>query len=987
MKKHLLLLTALLGLSLQGQSVYWEPMTITQGGTVDIYYNTITGTLPDNPAQVLIHLGINGWTNVGDYPMTAQSDGWWMYHYEIPEEADILDFVFQDGQGNWDNNGGVGVDWHIGVNVPGLWEPMYPGPNDTIRISKQHTGGGNLWWGVNSWAAPIAAYQPPNTVPGDPGLSVESDLNGPDSNAIYWIDIGPFNKVLQAVSVVDFVFHWDDGTWEGTGSGDFHIPINFEPGINDPTVSMVNIEDGQVLADDQLIQIETENANYLEVRIDGVTRHISGGANIEFTTNTANLDLGQHQMVAFARRDNGRVMMDIKSVWKIPEIVEEAFPPFDNLGYHDRMDGTVTFAILAPGKMFVSLVGEFNGWDPQAGLMKYDPAQGIYWLNLPLAAGVYEYLYILDGEKVVGDPFAHDVDWTDMFGNENWLAENQRSIAAIGQEAYPWTDESYVRPEMKNLIIYEALLRDFSESGDIEGMIAKLDYLADLGINAIEIMPPTEFPGETSWGYNPAFFMALESSYGTPEDFKMLVDEAHARGIAILVDLVFNHADGSSPYQQMYGDDYENSPYMHDEANAWGFPDFDHGRVGTKALTAATVRHWIREYHVDGYRYDHTPGIGWSGASDFGVSYFSNQAYQEDNQVYQIAEHFDSDVASLILMTHIDSHWHDAFHDQMKANLRQGTFEGSSYGDMNKTERGISFAADGFQDAEACVNYLESHDEQRVIYEAQTGGLSYEQALKKAELAAQVLFTASGIPMFYMGAEFGTDTPRTIDRNPLPWENLDDPTLAELSQTYKELIWLRNNYPALRSNNINVVYKSNAQKAIIYQRTLDGAAAVVIAVNFSPAVQTLDIEFPWAGTWYEYTEDDTLSIETNWFGGYALPASSARIFTSERLWVGVDEQLASPTAFQLYPAYPNPFNPSTSLRIDLPEATQVSLTIYDIRGRKIWTGAANTAFTAGAHRLTWQGLDDGGLQVSAGMYFAELRTPEFHQVQKLMLLK
>ncbi|MEA3286204.1 MAG: alpha-amylase family glycosyl hydrolase [Candidatus Marinimicrobia bacterium] len=991
MKKYVFMIIALFtGLAgyAQNDVMFWEPVAIVQGGTVDIYYNTINGALPDDPAQVLIHLGYNGWTNVDDLPMTAQSEGWWMYHYAIPEDADILDFVFQDGEGNWDNNGGEGIDFHISVNVPGIWEPMFPGPNDTIRISKQHDGSGNLWWGVNSWIAPLPAYQPENTVDGDPGLSVESTLLGPDSNDVYWVDIGPFNDPHQAVAMVDFVFHWDDGSWEGTGSGDYHFPISYEPGVNDPLINMTNIENDHVLDDEQLIQIETQDANYVEVLLDGNTRYISGGGDFEFTTNTGLLSYGRHELVAYARRDNGRVMMDIKTVWKIPEVVEDAFPPFDFLGVHDRLDGTITFALLAPGKMFVSLIGDFNDWDADSGLMKYDPAQEIYWLNLPLEAGSYEYMYVLNGEKTVGDPMATDVNWTDLFGNEHWASENQKSVINIGAEAFPWTDDSYQRPAMKDLIIYETLIRDFTESGDIEGMTAKLDYLADLGINAIELLPPTEFSGDNSWGYNPAFFMALESSYGTPEQMKIFVNEAHARGISVLVDLVFNHADGTSPYEQMYGNDYEHSPYMHAEGNAWGFPDFDHGRTGTRVLTARTVRHWISEYHVDGYRYDHTPGIGWSGASDFGVSYFSNQAYLEDNEVVQIAEHFDSDIGSLIFTTHIRSHWHDAFHDQMKANLRQGDFEGSHWWDMDKTERGIDYSADGFQDGEACVNYVESHDEQRIIFEVQTNGLSYEQALNKAELAAQVLFTSTGIPMFYMGAELGMDTERTLSHNPVRWHYLEDPVLETLWFKYQEMIWLRQNYAALRSNNIDVVFKSNAQKVIVHHRTLDGAPGVVVAINFNSSDQVLDLEFPWAGTWYEYTQDDTLTIESNYYGSYTIPASSARIFTNERYWVGVDQAVNLPLEFALHAAFPNPFNPRTTLRFDLPEAALVGINIYDVRGREIWsTPESVTHYVAGSHEFSWNGVDQQGQSIAAGIYFIELRTPEFRQVQKVMLIK
>jgi len=985
MKQMILVsLIFLIGLSLSAQDVvYWEPSTVTQGGTVNIYYNTINGTLPDDASQVLIHLGFNGWTNVGDYQMTLQGDEWWSYHLDVPEDASMIDFVFQDGQGNWDNNGGQGIDWHIGVGVPGLWEPLHPGPNDTIRISVQSAVAGNLWWGVNRWDDPIPAYQPPNTVVGSEGQSVETDLNGPDENDIYWLDIGPFNSGSQIVHEVNFVFHYDDGTWDNNNGMDYHIQMNFEPGPLDPTVNITNISDDAVLADEQLIQVETSDANYVEVKIDGSTRHIASGGNFEFTTNTSNLSWGKHQLTAFARRDNQRVMADVKTVWKTPEVIEESMPPWYNLGVHDQLDGTVSFSILAPGKQFISLLGDFNEWDETAGLMKHDTERGIFWLNLPLGPGEYEYFYKIDGQKIVGDPFAKDVNWTDMFGNEHWESQNQRSIVRIGEDDFPWTDGDWVKPELKDLVIYEMLVRDFSEAGDINGVIERLDYLADLGINAIELMPPTEFPGASSWGYNPAFFMALESSYGTPADFKEMVDAAHARGIAVLVDLVFNHADGSSPYEQMYGDDYDNSPYMHAEANAWGFPDFDHSRAGTRALTSQTVRHWINEYHVDGYRYDHTPGVGWDG-----IAYFASEAYQADHTAYQIAEHFDSNVWSLINLTRINSHWHDAFHDQMKANLRQGQFEGSFYGDMNRTEQGISYAADGFNDAEACVNYIESHDEQRIIFEAQTNGLSYETALQKAELAAQVLFTSSGVPMFYMGAELGMDTERTLDHNPVRWYYLEDPDKAAIHRLYKRMLWLRQNYPAFRSNNINVVHKSTPQKSIVYQRTLDGAAGALVAINFSTTPQTMDLEFPWAGNWYEFTRDDTITIESNWFGGYTLPPSSARIFTSDRLWVGVEDDRGRPEAFAMHPAYPNPFNPSTSLRFDLPEASTVRVTIYDVTGREIWSlqnGGAN--YAAGRHELVWRGVDNRNQPLAAGLYFVEMKTPAFRQVQKLMLVK
>ncbi|MCF7903335.1 MAG: T9SS type A sorting domain-containing protein, partial [Candidatus Marinimicrobia bacterium] len=906
-----------------------------------------------------------------------------------------IDFVFtvnpsSTNSNDWDNNSGN--DWHVPVSEMGLYTPLEPGPNDTIRIKIAHTVGGNLWWGVNGWDEPVTAYQPPGSSGGDPGQSIESPLTGPDTAGYYTIQLGPFNLGGQPVSEMNFVLHWSDGTWDNNNGQDYRIPFNFEATPTDPSISLTNITTGQTLADPQPIQVSTSNSVYNEVRIDGQLRMVSSAAEFNFDLNTADLSYGEHTLYGFARAANGRVMFDMKTVWKTPEITYAALPPMDYVGVHDRLDGTVTFALLAPGKRFVSLVGDFNDWDPMAGVMTYDSVRSIWWTNLALDPGTYEYMYDLDGALRVGDPFAVDLNWVDANGNEHWARENQKSVLELGGESFEWTDDGFQKPAMEDLVIYELLARDFSSTQDFQGVIDKLDYLQDLGINAIELMPNYEFPGESSWGYNPAFFMAVESSYGTQNKFKELVNEAHNRGIAVLMDLVFNHADGSSPYHQMYGTNYADSPYMHAETNDWGFPDFDHGKEGTKLLTSRTVQHWINEFHIDGYRYDHTTGIGWSGVNDYGVSYFSWAAYQADGEVYQIAEHFGADVASLINGTKIRSHWHDAFHDQMKANLRQGSFEGSWYGDMNKTERGISFAADGFSNLEACVNYLESHDEQRVIWEAQTNGLSYSQAVQKAKLGAEVLFTAAGIPMFYMGAEFGMDTERTIDYNPLQWNYLDDPVNHDIFQHYKRLIWLRNSYPALRSNSINVVAKNNAGKTIVYHRTLDGHPGVVVAVNFSTSPQTLDIQFPHNGTWYEFVQDDTVSIESEWYGGYTIPASSARIFTSEHLWVDVVEESPQPKSFTLGAAYPNPFNPVTNFRYHLPATSTITLVVRDINGREVST-LTDGLKQPGSYAVRWNGTDDRGRPVASGVYFYTLtaKTSDgeqtFHASRKILLMK
>ncbi len=987
--KRLTGISVLLPMLLWAQAATWVPEFPTNNSMVTIYYNAVAGTLPDNATAMYIHLGVNNWTNVIDDPMTSAGNGLWSYQYDIGPDITQIDFVFtinpsSSNSNDWDNNNWQ--DWHVPVSEAGLYTPLNPGPNDTIRIQITNNVGGNLWWGVNSWTAPISDYRPPGTIDGDPGLSVETPLNGPDSAGYYTVAVGPFNQAAQPVNVMNFVFHWSDGTWENNNNQDYRINLNFNPTPADPRITITNITAGQTLDDPQEIMVSAINSTYNEVRIDGMLRMVSADTSFSFNLNTTNLSYGEHSLYAFARAANGRVMFDIKTVWKTPAIEYAGLPPMDYVGTHDRLDGTMTFALLAPAKRFVALIGDFNDWDPQADLLAFDSTRDIWWTNIPLADGAYEYIYLLDGVKKVGDPFATDLHWVDLYGNENWQVENQKSVVTMGAAPFNWTDDAYQRPAMPDLVIYEMLIRDFTAGKDLPGVIGKLDYLRDLGINAIELMPNYEFPGASSWGYNPAFFMAVESSYGAMNDFKQLVNEAHARSIAVIMDEVFNHADGSSPYYQMYGSDYADSPYMHAEQNEWGFPDFDHGKNGTRLLTSRTVQYWIQKFHIDGYRYDNTTGIGWNGVNDYGVSYFSWAAWQADHDVYQIAEHFASDVGGLIATTKIRSHWHDAFHDQMKANLRQGTFEGSWYGDMDKTERGISFAADGFSNLEACLNYLESHDEQRVIWEAQTNGLSYAQAVQKAKLGAEVLFTAAGIPMFYMGAELGMDTERTIDENPVRWNYLDSPVHQSIYQLYKRLIWLRNNFPALRSDNIDVVAKSNSTKTIIYQRTLDGSPSVVVAVNFSTSPRTLDIQFPHSGTWYEFLDEDTLNIESNWFTGYSLPASSAKIFTDDHLWVGVADEPNIPYEFALQPAYPNPFNPSTTLRWSMPEKGDVDLIIYDVTGREVWS-QRRAAVQPGKYSTTWNGKTAGGQPAAAGVYFVRFQASDFSAGQKIVLMK
>ncbi|MDD5091696.1 MAG: alpha-amylase family glycosyl hydrolase, partial [Candidatus Wallbacteria bacterium] len=372
-----------------------------------------------------------------------------------------------------------------------------------------------------------------------------------------------------------------------------------------------------------------------------------------------------------------------------------------------------------------------------------------------------------------------------------------------------------------------------------------------------------------------------ETAYGTPDDFKALVDACHRQSIAVILDVVFNHCCGDCPLAQMYP--YNENPYFSTDHNPWGFPDFNHWSDCTKRCTKDVLEHWMREYHIDGFRFDYTIGIGYDGYN--GVSYISWAARQFKNDVYLIAEHLPQD-PHVVHSTNMDSLWHDTFHDQMKANLREGVYEHSNYwGDLDKTVKGLFFAADGFSDNAQVVNYTESHDEERVIFEALTNSsLNFDIAVQKSRLGAIALFTAAGVPMLYHGQEFGMDTRKTIDPNKLKWNKLTSSTGESLFWIYQRLSKLRKDHPALRFNNLEVMKKYSDKKVLVYKRWDLNGDIVVVALNFSNDTQYVDIPFPYNGKWFECIYDFTADVNGNSLSNHDIPPSSGKIFCLKKTW-------------------------------------------------------------------------------------------------------
>gem|GEM_PF-606581 len=772
-----------------------------------------------------------------------------------------------------------------------VWSPDPPGPNDDINIViRDCSQAGFLHWGVNaedgSWSQPISYYWPPGTIPSGTS-AVETPLSGPDPNGECTVQLGPFDTGEQLVMTADFVIRWADDSWENNGGADYQIPLWFEPDAGEPTVSIIAPP-----ADTSYIQGATVNVSWTTGGAVQSTLWIDGNdvaTSSPYIWDTTTDSLGLHVLTAEAENASGDVSFDFISIFVIPTVSDSVPPPGTKPGVSDNGDGTVTFALWAPEKRFVSLVGDFNGWDDESDIL-YSYQDSIWWTTIPLMPGTYNYRFLVDGDLPIADPYARRLDWTEN-GSQSGDWRVAESVVEVSASDFSWTDASWTPPDPEDMIIYETHLGDFSPGGDFAGLEARLSYLATLGINAIEIMPCYEFPGAISWGYNPAFYFAPEATYGTPEDLKNLVDAAHENGIAILIDMVYNHLDASASLYRLYGTDYDASPWFHDVTNPWGFPDLDHWSDGTKQLTKDIAEFWMDEYHVDGFRYDATAFIGWDGVGDDtgnGIGYFTYVAWDHNNSFYQVLEHLPQET-DVVTNTKATSCWHDTFHDQMKANLREGQFEGSSYGNMNITAQAIHYAGDGFTDESQVVNYTESHDEQRIMWEAQTNpSIDYDLAVKKSKLGATLLFTATGTPMMYHGQEFGEDSERTIDPNPLNWEYLEQPVGSGIFRHFSRLIWLRRNYPSLTSGNLFTTLQDNTNHVISYWRaTESNTDSVVVVANFDRADKTVSVDFPVTGTWYEFLGDSMVSVSSS-PRAILVPGSDARIYCRRKLWTTED---------------------------------------------------------------------------------------------------
>jgi len=765
----------------------------------------------------------------------------------------------------------------------------------------------------------------------------------------------------------------------------------------------------------------------LQLVIDGVT-HSGLGSSYNFSTKQLtftvpeSLSNGNHTVILRAGTNADTVSF----------IVQVGGPPIMPLPTYAKHGVTLpgpasndstTFRLRVGGTGYV-VVRIAPAGQPVASaepvFMRKDPTTNDWWVNVFLPVGTYEYLYQTDNGTLLYDPWGK---YNGTFGTR--FSTGPEGLTA---DDYVWQSTNYQRPPLNKLVVYEMNLAEFA--GGYYGLPAGqprfshlttlLPYLDSLGINAIELMPINDYGliGQSgfSWGYDITHHFALEPGYGTPRDFKVLVDSAHARGIAIIIDAVFNHLNDPGPLWQMQPD--TSSPYFKlcsdlrfNEDQLCFFRDMDHWTPETQEYTYEVLKMWIDEYKVDGFRYDYTQGIGWQTSSPtVGILGWANRIAQEyGNTIYQIAEHLPESPA-LVFYSGLTGGWHDSFRDEVFDEAR---FRNTSLVDFENLvldlgaypSNDIPSSPTVYANRTEPVNGNVNHDEQSLIYEMTTfQGVPLVEAIQRDKLYAPFMFASLGIPMLWQGMEFSAprgwmNDQQKLSYRPVEWYLLDSARGQSHYQYYKDLIRQRTRNPALFNGVLRKLFRYNTEKTLVwgFEDSTSGAKFMAVS-NLTNSQQTVN-SVPWLapGDWYDVFTQSVLTVTGTTVPSMTIPANTARLYSnlSDSVLLAVGDRSAEvPTEFALEQNYPNPFNPTTRIRFSIPSSVPaggggtVSLRVFDLLGREVAT-LINQPLAPGSYTVSWDGRSANGIPVGSGVYLYRLVVNGNHVVasRKMVLLK
>ena len=871
-------------------------------------------------------------------------------------------------------------------------------------------------WGV---ANPAWRLEP---VAGQP--NVYSYTISPNIREYYGV---PANETIEKMA---FVFRNANGSLEGKDDGGSDIFYEVFPESAPFSAVLVTPGTQAVIASlGETIPVEVA-AN----ETSDFTLSINGNVESTQIGNSLNYDIEVNELgtktvsVEVVSQESGE-SKTLSFVYVVPLDDNIANPPADSRnGITFTSDESVHLQLFAPNKGFVFVIGDFNDYQLSTDYQMTKSSDGdTFWIEIDgLAPGEnYTFQYLVDGEITIADPYStlildpfHDqwipeATYSDLPEYPNGKATGIVSLITPGAPEFDWTDEDYVRPEKKDLIVYELLMRDFLEGHDYTSLIDTLDYLERLGVNVIEFMPINEFEGNQSWGYNPSFHMALDKYYGPVDEFKRFVNECHERGIAVVLDVVFNHAFSQSPLCQLYWDaaafkPRPDNPWLNPDARHpfnVGY-DFNHESQATRDFTKQVVQYWIEEFHVDGFRFDLSKGFtqvntgvdvgAWSAYDASRIAIWKEYAdfiWGVDDECYIILEHFAVNQEEKELAEYGQGMliWGNNNHTFNQASMG---YDGSNFADAFHANGSNVWSLPGV------MAYMESHDEERLMYkniEYGNNNSDYDvreltTALQRQELVTTFFYAIPGPKMLWQFGELGYDYSINtcvngtvndncrLDPKPIRWDYYDEPNRRRLYEVTRAMMDLRKNLEVFSTNVVNLNVAPTNYKTIQMNHS---SMSLAIQGNFSVLPQSVPNPFQMTGWWYEYFTGDSLLV-TNTALPLQLAPGEYRLYTTERLdgppggfITSSYEVVNDDFGLQLVP------NPATDwVRVDyhLPIAAQVQTEVFSADGQLI-VRLESERKPAGNHQIELRA------SLPSGMYWVKLTVDRKVEVQKLIISK
>ena len=648
-----------------------------------------------------------------------------------------------------------------------------------------------------------------------------------------------------------------------------------------------------------------------------------------------------------------------------PTPTTAALPTGVKDGINYISDTKVTLVLFAPKKEFIYAIGDFNNWQltPQS-LMKRTADGNRYWIDIEgLTKGQeYAFQYLINGTLPVGDPYCEKVldpnndrnISSTTYPNLKSLPDNVKSITSVLQTAqtpYPWKVTNFKRPTQDNLVVYEMHIRDFDKDGSYKNATDRISYFKNLGVNCIELMPIAEFSNNDSWGYNPIYYLAPDKAYGTKDDLKKFIDLCHENGIAVVLDVVYNQADYEFPYVKMYWDGSQpslDSPFFNQKATHpySVFFDFNHESQATKDYVNRANEFWIKEYKIDGYRFDLAKGFTQRQSSDDGQfrlydagridiwKGYYDKIRSYDKDAYVILELFSEDREEQTLTDMGMMVW---------AN-QNGDARNAVKGVGNDFSR-FSYKPRGFK-TPAAVGYMESHDEERIVFDASKTITSLAIVLERSKAAAVTFLAIPGPKMIWQFGELGYDI--SIDQNgrtgrkPIKWEYFQDADRLKLYKVYAELIKLKTTQEIFKTTDFMVDLAGMVKKL-----TLTNSTNKLISIaNLDLAERSVADIFPNAGKWYDFFTGNELNV-SDLATKYTLKAGEFHIYTTTPLpkpeadlvpWksLGTVNPLAAENEVEEgIKLYPNPSKDFIQIEIPAFGKGYIFLKINDTMGRML----------------------------------------------------